>query len=75
MIDHIHVQLIAPHPHAGCSGTIAVVDDKVTLIAPLGLGKPDMVLVTLENCQHGETGCYAAHKEMRLVRVVEADKL
>lgn len=66
--DDIRVQLIGNHPHAGEYGTIPVIDDKVTLVAPLGLGKPDMVLVKLENCQHGETGCYARQAQMRLVK-------
>jgi hypothetical protein len=69
MTDHIAVQLLPPHPHAGEHGRITIVDGKVTLIAPLGLGKPDMVLVELDDCRHGETGCYATKKQMRLLKV------
>lgn len=68
MADTIHVQLIGSHPHAGEYGHIEVVDDKVTLIAPLGIGKADMVRVELENCIHGSDACYAKQSDMRLVR-------
>lgn len=66
--EYIHVELIGDHPHAGERGVITAVDGKVLLIAPLGLGKADMVLVTLDNCAHGETGCYATRPQMRRVQ-------
>jgi hypothetical protein len=68
MNDRINVVLIGKHPHAGERGFIVVTDGMVTKIAPLGIGKPDMVLVTLEDCKHGERGCYAKQSDMRLLQ-------
>lgn len=68
MDEPIYVEIIGAHPHAGERGHIAVKDGMVTKIAPLGIGKPDMVLVTLEDCKHGESGCYAKQSNMRLLK-------
>lgn len=68
MTERIEVQLIGSHPHAREYGHIDVVDGMVTLIAPLGIGKADMVRVELENCIHGTDACYAKQSDMRLLR-------
>jgi len=72
-VDYIYVQIKAGHPHAGEYGHIKVVDNEVTLIAPLGLGQADMdmVLVELEDCKHGTTACYATKSQIRAVRAEE----
>lgn len=68
MTHHIRVVLTGKHPHAGESGHIEIKDGKIEMIAPLGIGAPDMVLVKLDNCEHGTDACYAKQSDMRLER-------
>lgn len=65
--ERVRVKIIGLHPHAGEYGTIEVVDGRVGVMAPLGIGAHDMTLVTLENCPHGESGCYASLSNLNIL--------
>lgn len=65
--EKVRVKIIGLHPHAGEYGTIEVVDGKVDVMAPLGLGARDMALVSLDNCAHGEEGCYVPLRNLNIL--------
>lgn len=67
-MNDIPCKIIGSHPHAGETGRIVVVDDKVKLIAPGGVGEPDMFEIKLDNCVHGASGCFARKKDVQLLK-------
>jgi hypothetical protein len=65
--EKVRVKIIGLHPHAGEYGMIEVVDGRVDVMAPLGIGAHDMVLVSLDACVHGEEGCYAPLRNLNIL--------
>lgn len=70
----VPVEIIGKHPHTGKRGKVSVNDDgKVAVIAPLGIGEPDMVQVDFDDgAGMGVDACFASVKNLRRLDVSQS---